>query len=156
MLSPVITSPQRAYTTSDLRRAEVIDEAFSQPVAVRDGKTGDLLLMVPQALINRSNEVARYTQLFTRVVVECQRLDPSSVALDEASYIVDFTAAQRQQFVREFAEALSTSLTEDDPAAVAAFIAYMSHANDTVPSQFYSSFLDGERDLLDAHMPSRP
>jgi hypothetical protein len=151
----MITAPHTTYTTSDLRRAEVIDEAFSQPVSVRDGKTGDLLLMVPQALINRSNEVARYTQLFTRVVVECQRPDPSSVALDRASYIVDFTPAQRQQFVREFAEALSSSLTEDDPAAVEAFIAYMSHANNAVPPQFHSSFLDGERDLLDAHLLSR-
>ena len=140
--------PRIARTRRRMRRAEVIDEAFSQPVSVRDDKTGDLLLMVPQALINRSNEVARYKQLFTRVVVERQRPDPSSVALDQASSIVDFTPAQRQQCVREFAEALSTSMTEDDPTAMEAFIAYMSHANDPV--------LDGERVMLDRHLSPSP
>jgi hypothetical protein len=151
----MISASNAIYTTSDLRRAEVIDEAFQHPVSVRDGKTGNLLVMLPQAFVNRSNAVQHYTQLFTRVVVECQRPDPSSVALDEAGYIVSWTHAQRQKFVREFAEALSTSINEGDPAAVESFIAYASHASDPVPPQFHASFVDGQRELLDAHM-SRP
>jgi hypothetical protein len=148
----MITAGLSTYTTSDLRRSEVLDEAFVRPVSVRDGKTGNLLVMLPQASVNRTNEVLRYVQLFARVVVECQRPDPSSVGLEQAAYVVDFTPAQRQQFIREFAEALSTSVTEDDPEAVAAFIRYMSHANDPVPAHFHSSFLEGERELIEAHL----
>ena len=118
----MITASSIIYTTSDLRRADVIDEAFQHPVSVRDGKTGNLLVMLPQAFVNRSNAVQHYTQLFTRVVVECQRPDPSPISLDKAGYIVGWTPAQRQKFVRDFAEALSTSINEDDPAAVEAFI----------------------------------
>lgn len=148
----MIATPTRVYTTSDLRRAEVLDEAFVRPVQVRDGKTGGLMLMMPQDLVNRSNEIGRYTQLFARVVVECQRPDPSSVALDEAAYIVDWTPEQRQQFVREFAEALSASITEQSPEPVGAFIAYMAHAGDAVAAQFHASFLDGEHDRLTARL----
>ncbi len=150
----VIATPSRVYTTSDLRRAEVLDEAFVRPVQVRDGKTGGLMLMVPQELVNRSNEVGRYTQLFARVVVECQRPDPSSVALDEAAYIVDWTPDQRQQFVREFAEALSASITEQSPEPVEAYIAYMAHSRDVVAPQFHASFLDGEHERLAARLPA--
>lgn len=66
--------------------------------------------------------------------------------------LVGWTSAQRQRFVRGFAEALSTSIAEGDPAAVEAFLEYMAHANDPVPYQFHASFLDGEQALLNAHM----
>jgi hypothetical protein len=148
----MIAAPKGVVTTSDLRRAEVIDEAFVRPVAVRDGKTGSLLLMVPQQLIDQSNELERYTQLFARVVVECQRHDPSSVALDRAAYIVDWTASQRQQFVREFAEALSASVTEGNAETVEAFIGYMANASRPTAAPFHSSFIDGDRALLESHM----
>jgi hypothetical protein len=148
----MIASSANAYTTSDLRRAEVVDEAFSRPVSIRDGKTGNLLLMVPQEQINRSNDISRAMQLFTRVVVECQRTDPSPVGLDQVSYIVDWTPARRQQFIRDFAEALSASITAEDPTIVEAFIGYMANAQRSVPAPFHSSFLDSERDLLNRHM----
>ena len=102
-----------------------------------------------------SDAVKRLTQLFTQLVVECQRPDPSMVALDEVGYIVGWTSAQRQRFVRGFAEALSTSVSEDDPTAVEAFIEFMAHANDQVPPQFQASFLDSEQALLNAHMSRR-
>lgn len=102
------------------------------PISVRDGKTGNLLLLLPAAVIRRSNEVSRYSQLFARVVVECQRSDPSTVGLDEVAFIVDFTVDQRSDFIREFAEALSVSLNENNPEAVEAFIRYHSHANDPI------------------------
>jgi hypothetical protein len=148
----MLTSSSSVYTTSDLRRAEVIDEAFVRPVAVRDGKTGGLLLMVPQEMIDQSNALEQYTQLFARVVVECQRADPSPVSLDRAGYIVDWSVAQRDQFVREFAEALSASITEGNTESVDAFITYMANAGQPIAGHFHSSFLDGELGLLEAHM----
>ncbi len=148
----MIAAATGVFTTSDLRRAEVLDEAFVHPVAVRDGKTGRLMLMVPQQTIDFANELSSYTQLFARVVVECQRPDPSPVSLDRAGYIADWTVAQRQQFVREFAEALSASITEGNPDAIDAFLDYMAHATAPIPVHFHSSFINDERELLEAHM----
>jgi hypothetical protein len=130
----------------------VIDEALAHPISVRDGKTGNLLLLLPAAMIHGSNEVSRYSQLFARVVVECQRADPSGVGLDEVAFIVEFTVDQRSVFIREFAEALAMSLNENDPEVVEAFIRFYSHANDPIKPQFHSSFLESERKQLEAHM----
>ncbi len=148
----MISASHSSYTTSDLRRAEVVDEAFVRPVSVRDGKTGKMLLMVPQELINLSNGVSRYTQLFTRLVVECQRADPSSVGLEEASFVVDLSPRQRQSFLRDFAEALSTSVAEDNPDAVEAYLTYMAGSAKPVPVQFTSSFLKSKRAAINAHL----
>lgn len=151
----MIRPPRSAYTTSDLRRSEVIDEALTHAVSVREGRTGQLLLLMPQAMVDRSNEVARYMQLFARLVVECQRDDPSSVSLEQIGFILDFTVEQRNRFIREFAEALSASISEDDPEAVEAFVRYARHASDPVPPQFHASFLDDEQQLLEAHIARR-
>jgi hypothetical protein len=148
----MITASHSSYTTSDLRRAEVVDEAFVRPISVRDGKTGRMLLMVPQETINQSNAVSRYTQLFTRLVVECQRPDPSPVGLDEASFVIDLQPDQRQFFLREFAEALSASVAEDNPEAIEAYLTYMAGSTRQVPAQFTSSFLESQRAAIEVHL----
>jgi hypothetical protein len=148
----MIVGAGQVYTTSDLRRAEVLDRGFEGPISVRDGRTGKLAMVMPSELVGRANAVETYTELFTRVVVECQRADPSPVVLGEARFIADWTSSQRQRFVREFAEALAAALTDNDPEIVEAFLGYSSHAGQPVAPQFHSSFVTDESGLISAHM----
>lgn len=133
----------------------VLDEARSHPVSVRDA-SGELLVVVPQALVDSSNEVLEYVQLFTRIVVECQRDDPSAVMLGQVAYIADWTAERRLRFVRGYAEALSASISDDHPAAITAYVEFLAVADEPVPSVFDSSNVsDADRTLIEEHMRVR-
>jgi hypothetical protein len=148
----MIVGSDQVYTTSDLRRAEVLDKGFEGPISVRDGRTGKLAMVLPSELVGRANAVETHTQLFTRVVVECQRADPSPVVLGEARFIAEWTPTQRQRFVREFAEALAVALADNDPEVVEAFLGYSSNAGRSVAPQFHSSFVTDEGGSISAHM----
>ena len=67
-----------------------------------------MLVVIPQALVDSSNEVLEYVHMFTRIVVECQRAGPSAVTLDQVGYIAEWPYDQRLRFIRGYAEALST------------------------------------------------
>ena len=132
----MIVAPTRSYTTSDLRRPAVLDEAYQGPVAVRDGKTGNLILMLPMEMVERSNALSSYTQLLCRVVIECQRADPSPAVLGPVGYITNWSPDRRSHFVRGLAEALAAGAEQNSPEIVDAYIEVMAHADDSLPAQF--------------------
>ena len=148
----MLTYPTRSFSASDLRRPEVLDAAAESPVAVRDGRSGETVIMLPYAIFESNNEVLRLAILFTRTVVECQRPDPSPAHLDEVAYIVTWSAERRATFVRGFAEAMSATITANSAAPARAFIEYMAHADDVTPAQFQSSFLDRFGSALADHV----
>ncbi len=152
----MIAAPVHSYTTTDLRRADVLSEAFDRPVAVRDGKSGHMLVMLPMELIERSNSLNGYTQLLCRVLIECQRPDPSPAVLGPVAYICDWSRDRQTQFIRGLAEALAEGAEQTDPAAVAAYIEVMSHADDHLPTQFDSgSGTKADRKRARQHVASR-
>lgn len=146
----MIRSPSRSFTTSDLRRPEVVEEAFDHPVVVRDGRSGRMLYLISQSVVDAHNEMSRLTDLFVRAVVECQRPDPSPAQLGEIGFIVSWLAAERDRFLRGFAEALAAGLAADDPAPATGFISIMSHSDDPVPDHLAGRFSASERDRLAA------
>ena len=152
----MISTPTRSYTTSDLRRAEVLDEAFIRPVSVRDGKTGNMMLMVPQELIDRINNVSDYAQLLGRVIIECQRADPSTAVLGPTAYISGWNPERQAHFVRGFAEAVVKGAADNNPGAIAAYIEVMSHADDALLPQFDSGRGSrADRERVERHIAQR-
>jgi hypothetical protein len=133
-----------------VRDPEVLRAGSRGPVAIREGKTGAVLVLMPQQLVEAHNEVQRLAALFVRVVVESQRADPSSAHLDEAGFIAEWSASERTRFVRGFGEALAASLAADDPAPAQAFVSLMSHANDVVPAPLDGVFSEPVSEALAA------
>ena len=151
----MITTPVQSHNTSELRRAELIEESFVRPVSIR-GKAGRRMLMVPQDTVDRNNEINRYAQLISRVLIECQRSDPSTAVLGEVAYIRDWSPDRQAQFLRGFAEALVAAVADNDPTIVSTYIEVMSHADDPLLPQFDSGRgTQVDRDRVEAHMAAR-
>lgn len=128
--------------------------AAEQPVAVRDGRSGETVIILPHAIFESNNEVLRLAVLFTRTVVECQRPDPSPAHLDEVAYVAGWSMERRAAFIRGFAEAMSATITTNSTAPARAFIDFMAHADDDVAPQFQSTFLDRFASALSEHVAS--
>lgn len=150
------TASGLTYTASDMKWPEVLDEARGHPVSVRDTASGEVLVLIPKDLVDSSNEVLEYVQLFTRIVVECQRTDPSALMLGKADYVAAWSPERRLRFIRGYAEALSASVSDDHPAAIAAYVEFLACANDPIPPVFDSAILSAtDRKLIDEHMQAR-
>lgn len=78
----------------------------------------------------RNRGVRDLTELFLRTTIEAQRSDPSPVVLGPVGYIAKWTADDRTRFLHGFAEALTASLTSNDPRPCRSFIKLMMHASD--------------------------
>lgn len=120
-----VVVPSSSYTTTDLRRPEVVEAAMRGPIVVREGKTGRTLVVLTQETVDRCNMVAYYAGLLARAVVELQRADPSPAHLGEISFLVELAPARRDQVFRGFAEAVAAALGSGDATPAADFIAYM-------------------------------
>jgi hypothetical protein len=140
----MISVPSASVTTSDLRNPKVMAAAVERGIAVRDGKSGRSLLLIPQSTVDDVNAVLRYAELFVRVVVETQRADPSAAVLGEVGFVSGWAQEDRARFVRGFAESLATSLSTGDPNVVAAYLRAMSRPEVAVPDHIAGRFGDEE------------
>ena len=148
----MLAIPERTYSASDLRRSDVIEEATHSMIGVREAKSGVTVVMMPMALIDRQNRLDGYAVLFTRVVIESQRPDPSPAMLGEVGYIAAWSVAERAAFVRAMAEALSDALLSGEPQRVAAFIDSMRNVGRAQGPQFDRAMLDRLGAALDEHI----
>lgn len=124
----MVGAPLASYTKSELRKPEVVKQAFQGPVEIVVGGGADPLLLMSRALVEAHAELQRLTEVFVRMVVELQRDDPSAVVLGEVGYIAAWSPEDRQRFVAGFAEALATSLRAGDPRAARGYISLMETA----------------------------
>jgi uncharacterized protein with NRDE domain len=134
----------------------VLDQAFTRPVSVRDGKTGQMMLMIPHELIDRTNLVSDCAVLLCRVVIECQRPDPSTAVLGPAAFISRWSSERKTQFIRGLAEAVAEAANTNDASAVNTYLEVMSHADDQPLPQFDSaSGTAADRKRVKRHIAQR-
>lgn len=138
----------RTYTTTDLRRPEVLDEALSHPVAVRDGRSGRLLFLAPVETLQGSADLLDRTRTLLAALVEHGRDRPSPAALGSLHFIAGWSADRRQRFLLGMIEALAASIADDDPAPVDAYVKYMSRADEPAAPATSPTFLDRFADQL--------
>ena len=121
----MVVAPASSYTTTDLRRPEVVDAALRAPVAVRESKTGQTLVLLTQQTVDQGNEVMRYAELLARAVVELQRPDPSRAHLGDLGFVTELAPTLQTQILRGFAEAVAVAINANDPKPVEDFITYL-------------------------------
>lgn len=128
----VIDVPRASFSSTELRKPDVLSAAFDNPISVRVSGRDDALIVAAESFWGRTNSLLQAYELFARAVVESGREDPSSVALGPVSYVAAWGTAERTRFLRGFAEALSQALQDNDPQVVTDYIELMSRAGDPI------------------------
>lgn len=83
-------------------------------------------------------------------ISELQHATPSPADLGELAFAARWDLGRRERFAKGLIEALEASIDAHDPTPVEELVRFMSHADDPVPPQFKSSFLDELRDEVRA------
>lgn len=111
--------PIAEYRRSDLRRPDVVAQAFHRPVQIV-GLSGSLVLMATtlvEANDERNAELRRLSQLFIRMTVALDvSPSPSPVLLDELGFLTTWAPERVVWFRGAFAEAVNESLRTEDPS----------------------------------------
>ena len=83
-------------------------------------------------------------------ISELQNATPSAADLGELAFAAKWDLGRRGRFAKGLIEALVASIDTHDPTPVEELVRFMRHADDPVPAQFKSSFLDELQDEVRA------
>lgn len=85
-------------------------------------------------------------------ISELQNVTPAVAELGELAFAAKWDLGRRERFAKGLVEALEASIDAHDPTPVEELVRLMAHADDPVPPQFKSSFLDELRDEVRARV----
>lgn len=130
-----MTEQATVKSISDLARDRraLVDTAKTEPVRLRD-TDGTVLVLTTETRGNNTTELIRLYSLVARALIECRSAHPRAELLDDISYIADWSADDRQDFLDGLVEALGEARRLSDPEPAAFYIRWNHPHEGPVPT----------------------